>query len=241
MSTPRRFFIDCLAADCREVWLEGEEFVHARNVLRVEEGAEIVLLDGSGKEYSAIVARIEKKRLLAHITGVNAGEREPRAEIYLLCGALKGDKTELVVQKATELGASKIGVFNSEYCSAYMNENKLERLNKVAREAAKQCLRSRAPSVEYFDDFTTAMKSAERFDCKLFACEFLGRSDGDMAQISGSAALVVGSEGGFTEDELGIAQSLGFAGISLGKRILRAETAAIAMCALAAFALGELK
>ena len=228
MSTPRRFFIDCLAADCREVWLEGEEFVHARNVLRVEEGAEIVLLDGSGKEYSAIVARIEKKRLLAHITGVNAGEREPRAEIYLLCGALKGDKTELVVQKATELGASKIGVFNSEYCSAYMNENKLERLNKVAREAAKQCLRSRAPSVEYFDDFTTAMKSAER-------------SDGDMAQISGSAALVVGSEGGFTEDELGIAQSLGFAGISLGKRILRAETAAIAMCALAAFALGELK
>ncbi len=179
--------------------------------------------------------------MLAHITGVNAGEREPRAEIYLLCGALKGDKTELVVQKATELGASKIGVFNSEYCSAYMNENKLERLNKVAREAAKQCLRSRAPSVEYFDDFTTAMKSAEGFDCKLFACEFLGRSDGDMAQISGSAALVVGSEGGFTEDELGIAQSLGFAGISLGKRILRAETAAIAMCALAAFALGELK
>ena len=85
------------------------------------------------------------------------------------------------------------------------------------------------------------MKSAEGFDCKLFACEFLGRSDGDMAQISGSAALVVGSEGGFTEDELGIAQSLGFAGISLGKRILRAETAAIAMCALAAFALGELK
>lgn len=241
MSTPRRFFVDSLAADCRGVWLEGEEFVHARNVLRVEEGAEIVLLDGSGKEYSAIVAKIEKKRLLAHITGVIAGEREPRAEIYLLCGALKGDKTELVVQKATELGASKIGVFNSEYCSAYMNENKLERLNKVAREAAKQCLRSRAPSVEYFSDFTAAMKSAEGFESKLFACEFLGRSDGDMAQISGSAALVVGSEGGFTEGELGIAQSLGFAGISLGKRILRAETAAIAMCALAAFALGELK
>lgn len=241
MSTPRRFFIEKLNDGCTETWLEGEEFVHAKTVLRVEEGAEIVLLDGSGKEYSAIVAKIEKRRLLAHITGATDGEREPKTEIYLLCGALKGDKTELVVQKATELGVSKIGVFSSEYCSAYMNENKLERLNKVAREAAKQCLRSRAPSVEYFSDFSAALKSAESYKNKLFACEFLSNPDGDMAELSGSTALVVGSEGGFTEGEFALAQSLGFKGISLGKRILRAETAAFAMCALAAFALGELK
>lgn len=241
MSTPRRFFVEKLNDGCTETWLEGEEFVHAKTVLRVEEGAEIVLLDGSGKEYSAIVAKIEKRRLLAHITGETDGEREPKTEIYLLCGALKGDKTELVVQKATELGVSKIGVFSSEYCSAYMNENKLERLNKVAREAAKQCLRSRAPSVEYFSDFSAALKSAESYKNKLFACEFLSNSDGNMAELSGSTALVVGSEGGFTESEFALAQSLGFKGISLGKRILRAETAALAMCALAAFALGELK
>lgn len=241
MSTPRRFFVEKLNDDSTEVWIEGEEFIHAKTVLRVEEGAEIVLLDGSGKEYSAIVAKIEKRRLLAHITGANDGEREPNTEIYLLCGALKGDKTELVVQKATELGVSKIGVFNSEYCSAYMNGNKLERLNKVAREAAKQCLRSRAPSVEYFNDFSAALKSADSFENKLFACEFLGRSDGDISKISGSTALVVGSEGGFAESEFALAQSLGFKGISLGKRILRAETAAVAVCTLAAFALGELK
>ena len=66
-------------------------------------------------------------------------------------------------------------------------------------------------------------------------------SDGNMAELSGSTALVVGSEGGFAENEFALAQSLGFAGISLGKRILRAETAAVTMCALAAFALGELK
>lgn len=241
MSTPRRFFIEKLSADSAEVWLEGEEFAHAKTVLRVEEGAEIVLLDGSGKEYSAIVAKIEKRRLLAHITGSTDGEREPKTEIYLLCGALKGDKTELVVQKATELGVSKIGVFNSEYCSAYMNENKIERLNKVAREAAKQCLRSRAPAVEYFKDFYAALKSADGYKNKLFACEFLNGSGGNMAELSGSTALVVGSEGGFAENEFALAQSLGFAGISLGKRILRAETAAVTMCALAAFALGELK
>ncbi len=242
MSTPKRFFVEKLNyPQDTEIYIEGEEFTHAKTVLRVEEGAEITLLDGSGKEYSAIVSKIEKHRLLAHITGVNCGDKEPKTEIYLLCGALKGDKTELIVQKATELGVSRIGVFSSEYCSAFMNDNKIERLKKVAREAAKQCLRSRAPEIEYFDNLKSALQSAESYNNKLFACEFLNCSRGDMSHLSGSTALVVGSEGGFSEREFALAEELGFAGISLGKRILRAETAAITMCALAAFALGELK
>lgn len=241
MSAPRRFFIEGDLSTVSEVFIEGEEFTHAKTVLRLDEGAEIVLLDGSGKEYSAIVSKIEKKRLLAHITGVTDGDKEPETQIYLLCGALKGDKTELVVQKATELGVSRIGVFSSEYCSAYMNGNKLERLKKVAREAAKQCLRSRAPDIEYFDNLKDALSSAEGFGNKLFACEFLGVSEADISKIDGSAAVVVGSEGGFSEEEFKCAKSLGFSGISLGKRILRAETAAIAVCAIVAFAAGELK
>lgn len=242
MSTPRRFFVDSLNYPQEtEVIIEGDEFVHAKTVLRVEEGAEIVLLDGSGKEYSAIVAKVGKRELTAHITGATVGGKEPKTEIYLLCGALKGDKTELIVQKATELGVSKIGVFNSKYCSAYMNENKLERLKKVAMESAKQCLRSRAPLILYFDNFSDALKSAQAYKNKLFACEFLSSSEADLNDICGATALVVGSEGGFAEVEFEEAKALEFAGISLGKRILRAETAAITMCALAAFALGELK
>lgn len=240
MSTPKRFFCDNLQ-NATQVYLEGEEFIHAKTVLRVEEGNEIVLLDGSGMEYSAIVAKIEKHRLLAHIMGSIQNDKEPREHIYLLCGALKGDKTELVVQKATELGVSKIGIFSSEYCSAYMNQNKLERFNKVSHEAAKQCLRACAPEVVYFDDFLSALKSAEKCKNKLFACEFLDNSRGNMLEITGSTALVVGSEGGFSEQEFDLAEKLGFTGISLGKRILRAETAAIAMCTLAAYALGEIK
>lgn len=240
MSTPRRFFCENLQ-NATEVYLEGEEFLHAKTVLRVEEGSEIVLLDGSGKEYSAIVAKIEKHRLLAHITGVIQSDKEPNEYIYLLCGALKGDKTELVVQKAVELGVSKIGIFDSEYCSAYMNQNKIERLNKVSHEAAKQCLRACAPEVVYFDNFLAALNSAENCKNKLFACEFLSNSRGNMLEITGSTAIVVGSEGGFSEQEFELSEKLGFTGISLGKRILRAETAAISMCALAAFALGELK
>ena len=243
MSTPKRFFIENLThVDNSEVALEGEEFIHAKTVLRVEVGDEIILLDNSGTEYSAIVQKIEKHRLLARITGSTVGDKEPKTEIYLLCGALKGDKTELIIQKATELGVSRIGVFSSEFCSAYMNDNKkLERLKKVAREAAKQCLRSRAPEIEYFPTFNGALKSAEGYANKLFACEFLSGSDGDISSICGSTAVVVGSEGGFSENEYKYAKSLNFTGISLGKRILRAETAAISVCALVAFFLGELK
>lgn len=241
MSTPRRFFVDFNIGNQSEVFLEGEEFTHAKTVLRVEEGAEIVLLDGSGNEYSAIAAKIEKHRLLAHITGSKPNDKEPNAQLCLLCGALKGNKTELIVQKATELGAVKIGVFSSEYCSAYMNGNKIERLKKVAREAAKQCLRACAPEIEYFDNLKSALESVKEYDNKLFACEFLNGGEGMPAKIEGSAAVVVGSEGGFSEKEFGLAKDCGFKGVTLGKRILRAETAAITMCALAAYALGELE
>ncbi len=242
MSGRKRFFVEQLNYPAQtEVTLGGEEFVHAKTVQRVEEGTEIVLLDGSGREYAAIVSKVEKRSLSAHITGAALGDKEPKTQIYLLCGALKGDKTELVVQKAAEIGVSRIGVFQSGYCAAYMNANKLERLNKVSREAAKQCMRSRAPEVVYFDSFSSALKSAEGYANKIFACEFAERSDADVSQIQGSTALVVGSEGGFSKEESELAQSLGFSRITLGKRILRAETAAIALLSLAAYFLGELK
>lgn len=243
MSAPHRFFTDSITyPENSSVSITGEEFVHAKAVLRVSVGTEITLLDNSGNEYSAIIDKIEKNALSAHIVGVNKGDREAATPVYLLCGALKGDKTELVVQKATELGVAKIGVFGSQYCSAYMNGNKLERLNKVAREAAKQCLRAVAPKVEYFEKFEEALASAEGYANKLFFCEFAKFSDRDISVMSGSTALIVGSEGGFTEEEFATAKDkYGFAGITLGRRILRAETAAVAACTLAAFALGELK
>ena len=235
---PKRFFVDRIT---EEVALTGDEYRHARNVLRLDVGDEVTLLDGSGVEYSAIVARVEKGSLILHVAGSRPSEREPRADVLLLIGALKGDKTELVVQKAVELGVNKVGVFSSRYCAAYMNENKLDRLNRVAHEAAKQCLRARAPEVVYFDTLETALKAAEKYDNKLFACEFLSGSEGDIADMGASYALVVGSEGGFTEEEFDAARSLGFQGISLGKRILRAETAAISLLSVVMYRAGELK
>lgn len=243
MSGVRRFFIDGINyPDVAEAVLEGEEFVHAKTVLRVAVGDEIVLLDNSGSEYPAIVTEVGKRSLSAHITGANAGGREPHTPVYLLAGALKGDKTELVVQKAVELGVSKIGIFSSRYCSAYINQNKLERLNRVSREAAKQCLRAVAPEVCYFADFESALSSAAECKNRLFACEFAASSDCRLENLSGQTAVVIGSEGGFSEEEYAMAvEKYAFSTLSLGRRILRAETAAIAALSIVMYSLGELK
>jgi hypothetical protein len=121
----------------------------------------------------------------------------------LLFGYLKNaDKNEFIVQKAVELGVKHIVVFSSEYSSAYMNENKLERLNKVAKEAAKQCLRATAPTIIYADTLKKALSEAAGYENKLFACEFATESKADVATLKGSTAIVIGSEGGFSDAEI---------------------------------------
>ncbi len=237
MSALKRFFVDTIG-DTAE--LSGEEFEHAKNVLRIGVGAEVILLDNSGNEYTAVVAQVEKKRMLLNVVRMQAGEREADTDVCLLFGYLKNaDKNEFIVQKAVELGVKKIGVFSSEYSSAYMNANKLERLNKVAKEAAKQCLRSVAPTVVYYDTLNGALDSAKAYENKIFACEFAQNSEISLADLKGSVAMVVGSEGGFSREEAAAAKAQGFAHVSLGKRILRAETAAVALASVVMFSLGE--
>ena len=237
MAAPKRFFAQYIS---EEMTLSEEEGRHAKNVLRLAEGDEVTLFDGSGKEYSAVVTRADRQGITVHVVRENVSDREPRTWVFLLIGALKGDKTELVVQKATELGVSRIGVFSSRYCSAYMNENKLERLNRVAREAAKQCLRASVPRVEYYETLEEALRAGSECVTRLFACEFLDGTEKGSAGIGATVCAVVGSEGGFAEEEYALAQRLGYCGVSLGKRILRAETAAIALLSVVMHEAGEL-
>ena len=238
MAGLKRFFVENIGENAE---LTGEEFEHAKNVLRLSVGDEVILLDNSGKEYTAVITTVEKKRMSLNIVRTEVGAREAETEVCLLFGYLKNaDKNEFIVQKAVELGVKKIGVFSSEYSSAYMNENKLERLNKVAKEAAKQCLRATAPKVEYFDTLEKALVTAKGYENKLFACEFATESKCEVASIQGSTAIVIGSEGGFSREEEKQANELGFSSVTLGKRILRAETAAVALTGVVMFVLGEL-
>ena len=238
MSDYRRFFVDKINDT---VTIDGEEFRHAVNVLRIKEGDEIILLDNSGYEYICTVDKINKKDFIAKVKEKFLSQNEPKTKVALLTGYLKGDKTELVVQKAVELGISKITVFNSKFCSAYMNDNKLARLNKVAVESAKQCKRAISPTVDYVDNFEKALELYKDYDNKLFACEFAKESEVDFKSINGSTVIVVGSEGGFSQEEFEISKNLDYKTIFLGNRILRAETACISLCAITMNSLGELK
>lgn len=238
MSTAR-FFAENLEVNA-DAYLTGEEFDHAKNVLRVESGEEVVLLDGSGYEYTAKVEEVGKKEIRLSVLKKERSDKEPKTEITLAFGYLKNaDKNEFIVQKAVELGVSKLICFSSAFSSAYMNDNKLERLNKVAREATKQCKRACAPVVEYAENLQTALEKAQG-ENKIFACELETERQADFSSLSGSTVLVVGSEGGFSKDEETLAKNAGYLSVSLGKRILRAETAAVALTALTAYALGEL-
>ena len=238
MAAPKRFFVEQIADD---MTLSAEESRHVKNVLRLTEGDEVTLFDGSGREYSAVVDHVARDAVHVHVVREAVSDREPGIRVTLLVGALKGDKTELVVQKATELGVMRIGVFSSRYCAAYMNENKLERLRRVAREAAKQCLRATVPEVVYYETLEEALRAGEGCRHKLFACEFLPAGGEGLGVLQESVCAVVGSEGGFSEEEYKAARQLGYTGISLGRRILRAETAAIALTSVIMYAAGELR
>ena len=236
MSDLRRFFVDKITSP---LVIYGEEFRHAVNVLRIKEGDEIIVCDNSGYEYISTVSKINKKDLELQVIDKRLSDTEPKTDVTLIIGYLKGDKTELVVQKAVELGVKHIVVFNSKYCSAYMNENKLLRLNKVSIEASKQCGRAVYPTVVYCDDFKSVLEIGAKSKNKLFACEFAEKNQVDFNSLNGSTAVVVGSEGGFSKEEADLALELGYQTVFLGKRILRAETAGIALTAIIMHSLKE--
>ena len=237
MSDLRRFFVSEVTD---ELMIDGEEFRHAVSVLRIKENEQIIVCDNSGYEYIGTVAAINKKDMCVSITDKRMSDTETKNSVTLIAGYLKGDKTELVVQKATELGVKKIVVFDSEFSSAYINENKLSRLNRVSVEAAKQCGRAIAPPVSYADTFEKALMHGENAENKLFACEFATKNEVDFHSLKGDTAIVVGSEGGFSVKESELALKMGYQTVYLGKRILRAETASVALCSIIMHSLGEL-
>ncbi len=238
MSGYKRFFVEKVN-DVTEI--TGEEFIHAVSVLKIKKGEKIFICDKLGNEYIAEITSVEKKKLFATILIESENLCEPKEQLILIVGYLKGDKTELVVQKGVELGVSKIVVFSSEFSSAYMNNNKLERLNRVAMEACKQCGRAKVPKVIYVPSLEQALVEGEEVKNKLFACEFAKETEVDFSVLEGATAIVVGSEGGFSEKEYELAKNKGYKTVYLGKRILRAETASIALTAIIMNALGGLE
>jgi len=209
--------------------LDANQANYLGNVLRLGAGAELLLFDGDSGEWLARIAEAGKKRM--SVT-VERKTREPEniPDVWLAFAPVKRAQTDWLVEKATELGAARLVPVMTQRTVA--ERVRLDRLESIAIEAAEQCGRTRLPHI------------AEPTPLKRFLDElgpsrhlyFADENGGDpvaQALAEGPAAILVGPEGGFTDEERALVRGTGASAVSLGPRILRAETAALA--ALASF------
>lgn len=239
-----RFFIENIAPETDIAVLTGEAAAHAR-VLRLKSGEQVVLCDGQGTDYQAEISHIDDKSVTLKILSQGPSESEPKVDCTVYMGFAKGDKLEHVIQKATELGAARICAFPSSRCVAKYDgktlAKKLPRWQKIAASAAEQSGRGRIPTVLAAESYAQALELAAKADRALFFYEneqshtLTAALTGDYSSVS----IVTGPEGGFSEEEANQAADAGLQICTLGKRILRCETAPL--CALSAimYAAGE--
>ncbi len=237
----RRFFAQACDRRDGEIIIRGEEFIHLTKVLRYKVGYKAIVCLDEPTEYECTITAINKDYAVAEIDQTIVNQAEPTKKI-VLCQALpKGDKLDIIIQKGVELGVSEFLPFRSQYV-AESKFNK-ERLNKIALQACKQCGRSKRVIVDDIVGYDDMLSKAS--ECDIIVMPYENATVGKINDVEGlkdakSIAIIIGSEGGFDESEVEKAKQIGANIVSLGKRILRCETAAIATCALIEYESGEM-
>ncbi len=226
-----------------EAFLRGQEARHALKVLRLKKGDEIIVFDGEGKEYLAVIDAASPTSVKVKIVEeINVNRDSPLHSILFMGITNKLQKFELALQKATELGVTEVvPVICSRSSNAQLIKNwegKLRRWREIAVNAAKQCGRNVLPEIRE----PIKLKEIETdADLSFVLWEKGGKSLKDYQSYSASSvSFLVGPEGGLEKEEIELLKEKGFKPIYLGKRILRAETAAIAGMALIQFIWGDL-
>lgn len=236
----RRFFAspDDVAGD--RIYITGDEYAHMK-VLRQKVGYKVVVCTGDGKDYEGTIQEMGADGAYVRVDNVSGNANDPVLDVTLFQALPKGDKMSFIVQKCTELGARRIVPF----LSAYTEETKYncERMQRVAKEACKQCGRSLVCDAGELTDFDGVISALGGYDCVIMPYEnaTCGRT-GDVKGLDTAKkiAVIIGSEGGFSREEVDKAVSAGAQIVSLGKRILRCETAGMVAIALIAYERGEL-
>jgi len=225
--------------------LKGENAAHAK-VLRLKNGEQVLVCDGQGRECLCTVSDVSPGLISLVVTERRESDTEARVRVSVYMAFSKGDKLEHVIQKATELGAFEIIAFPSSRCVSRPDEKsvkkKLERWQKIAASAAEQSGRGRVPEVVALSSYTDALVRGAKADLPILFYENERATTLHMALEQGgyeSVSLLTGPEGGLEEKEVVSAMDAGFRVCTLGKRILRCETAPL--CALSAvmYASGE--
>ncbi len=231
------FFIEPGLLVGQEGFLDAEESAHAAKVLRLRPGEQARLIDGEGHAFLGELTNIDAKATGFRILQ-DAPARESSAKITLYQGLPKADKLELVTQKLTELGVCRIVPVEMRFCVAKAGKGgKDARLVRIAREAVKQCGRSMCPKIEQAMPFKQALADMRERELMLMPWESaqgltIAKA---LAQNSGARdiGILIGPEGGISPEEAEAVQAQGGLAVTLGERILRTETAAIASCAIA--------
>lgn len=227
-----------------------EDASHITRVLRMEPGEQILVFDGTGYEYTVTLTELNPKECFGEILDKKFSEQEPEVKITIFQGLPKSGKMESIIQKSVELGASAFVPTATERCVVKLDQKtkkeKTKRWSKVSMEASKQCGRGLVPQVEEAIPFREAVARLKEMELALMPYEVLGHQ-GECSLKSILKAkqykeigILIGPEGGFTDEEAALAQENGICLVGLGKRILRTETVASAMTAIIIYELGEM-
>ena len=234
----KRFYIEKERVINNDWTIKESEHNYLANVLRCKIGEEISVFCGDEYNYICTIASIGKKETKLDFKEKIKNNKNPKMQIDIFQGLPKNEKLELITQKANELGASNIYTFESEFAMAKKNDNKTQRMNKIAIESSKQCGRSDFVRVHDATNFNEMVKLLSNYDSVIFAYE-KAETEINELNFKGKIAIIIGSEGGFSEKEVELMKDNGFTPIKISNRILRTETASIACLAYIAFSLGE--
>ena len=248
--TRRRFYAPPGAFNSEEqsVILAVDEARHLRDVLRLKAGDEVYVFDGTGREFRCRVVNIARDSAELRVEAeVEPAKPESQLQLNLCVALLKGEKFDLVVQKATELGVTRIVPLITRHADIHLRDERdadkrVARWQRIALEAAKQSGRALVPEVSGPVSFESLMAGTKDAYLRLMFSE---RGGGPLSEVSGrevkAITALVGSEGGWSDEEIEGARAHDFHVVTLGGRILRAETAAIAVTALLQHLFGDLR
>lgn len=233
---PSRYFLE-QPPEGDAATLAGAEAHHLAHVLRAKPGEEVLLFDGSGLEYRAVIEKVGRSEVRLQVLGSEPIDREASLAVTLAVALPKGDRQRWLTEKAVELGVARLIPIETRRGVAQPGDNALERLRRAVIEASKQCGRNRLMEV------TPAMRWHELLgqatsEQTCFVAHPGGTSDslaGQLAELPPESPVLfaVGPEGGFTDEEIAAATAAGWNTADLGRRILRVETAALVLATLA--------
>lgn len=240
----QHFFVDASQVSDSMIQIEGSDVNHIKNVLRMRIGEEVTVSDGQGMEYLCEVQEFEEEQVLLKIVEMKNSDTELPSKIYLFQGLPKQEKMELIVQKCVELGVYAVVPVSMKRCvvklDAKKGVKKVERWNGIAASAAKQSGRGIMPEVMPVMSYKEALEMAKNLDVILVPYECAEGMEHTKKLIQSvrpgqSVGIFIGPEGGFDPDEIELAKKAGGQVVTLGKRILRTETAGLTLMSVLMF------